>query len=90
MHIMVAFTVRRSSAQTDELIYGEWFNTEKELRDAMQGVTRAIGKRYYCEAKMVNCTQPGCDVDPNPRVITRYDTTTQFRLDRSCCVGSVK
>jgi hypothetical protein len=50
--------------------YGEWFNTEKDLRDAMQWVTRAIGKRYYCEAKMVNCTQPGCDVDPNPRVIT--------------------
>ena len=49
--------------------HGEWFNTEKELRDAMQGVTRAIGKRYYCEAKMSNCTQPGCDVDPNPRVI---------------------
>jgi hypothetical protein len=50
--------------------HGEWFNTEKELRDAMQVVTRAIGKRYYCEAKMVNCTQPGCDVDTNPRVIT--------------------
>jgi hypothetical protein len=50
--------------------YGEWFNTEKELRDAIKGVTRAIGKRYYCEAKMVNCTQPGCDVDPTPRVIT--------------------
>jgi hypothetical protein len=49
--------------------YGEWFNIEKELRDAMKGVTRAIGKRYYCEAKMVNCMQPGCDVDPNPRVI---------------------
>jgi hypothetical protein len=50
--------------------YGEWFNTEKELRDAMKRVTRAIGKRYYCEAKMVNCTQSGCDVDPTPRVIT--------------------
>ena len=50
--------------------YGEWFNTEKELRDAIKGITRAIGKRYYCEAKMVNCTQPGCDVDPTPRVIT--------------------
>jgi hypothetical protein len=50
--------------------HGEWFNTEKELRDAMQVVTRAIGKRYYCEAKMVNCMQPGCDVDPTPRVIT--------------------
>lgn len=50
--------------------YGEWFNTEKELHDAMQVVTRSIGKRYYCESKMVNCTQPGCDVDQNPRVIT--------------------
>jgi hypothetical protein len=50
--------------------YGEWFNSEKELRDAIKGVTRAIGKRYYCEAKMVNCTQSGCDVDPTPRVIT--------------------
>jgi hypothetical protein len=49
--------------------YGEWFNTEKELRDAMQGAKRAIGKRYYCETKMVNCMQPGCDVDPNLRVI---------------------
>jgi hypothetical protein len=49
--------------------YSEWFNTEKELRAAMQGVTRAMGKRYYCEAKMVNCTQPGCDVDQMPRVI---------------------
>jgi hypothetical protein len=50
--------------------HGEWFNTEKELRDTMQGVARAIGKRYYCEAKVVNCTQPGCDIDPTPRVIT--------------------
>ena len=49
--------------------YGAWFNTEKELRDAMPAATRAIGKRYYCEAKMVNCTQPGCDVDPYSRVI---------------------
>jgi hypothetical protein len=50
--------------------YGEWFNAEKDLRDEMQWVTRAIGKRYYCESRMVNCTQPGCDVDPTPRVIT--------------------
>ena len=48
--------------------HGEWFNTEKELRDAMQAVTRAIGKRYYCEAKMLTCTRE-CDVDPNPKVI---------------------
>jgi hypothetical protein len=49
--------------------YGEWFNTEKALRDAMRGVKRNIGKRYYCEAKMVPCTQAGCDVDQTPRVI---------------------
>ena len=49
--------------------YGEWFNTEKELRDAMQKVTRALGKRYYCEAKRVRCTLPACDVDAAPRVI---------------------
>jgi hypothetical protein len=50
--------------------YGEWFDSEKELRASMQGATRALGKRYYCEAKRVRCTQPGCDVDPTPRVIT--------------------
>jgi hypothetical protein len=49
--------------------YSDWFNTEKELRDAMQKVNRALGKRYYCEAKCVQCTEPGCDVDPTPRVI---------------------
>ena len=47
----------------------EWFNTEKALRDSVSGVTRNIGKRYYCEAKMVPCTQAGCDVDQTPRVI---------------------
>jgi hypothetical protein len=57
--------------------YGGWFNTEKELRDAMQGVTRAIGKRYYCEAKMLNCTQPQCDVD----------TTTYIRRYASGRIG---
>ena len=50
--------------------YGEWFNTEKELRDAMQTTTRPMGNRYYCEAKMVPCTQPGCDVDQTPKVIS--------------------
>jgi hypothetical protein len=55
-------------AQTDEPSTTSGSTPKKS--DAMQGVTRAIGKRYYCEAKMVNCTQPGCDVDPTPRVIT--------------------
>jgi hypothetical protein len=49
--------------------YCEWFNTEEALRDAMRGVKRNIGKRYYCEAKMVPCTKAGCDVDQIPRVI---------------------
>jgi hypothetical protein len=49
--------------------YGEWFATERELRDSMRGVTRDIGKRYYCEAKMVACTDARCDVDRKPRVI---------------------
>jgi hypothetical protein len=49
--------------------YSEWFNTEKALRDSMRGITRNIGKRYYCEAKMVPCTQAGCDVDQTPKVI---------------------
>jgi 6-pyruvoyl-tetrahydropterin synthase len=63
-------TYRAKIVSTDgRTEYGEWFNTEKELRDAMQGVTRAIGKRYYCEAKKAQCTEPGCDVDPTPRVI---------------------
>jgi hypothetical protein len=50
--------------------FSDWFDTEKELRDAMQKKNREIGKRYYCEAKMVSCTQPGCDVDQTPRVIS--------------------
>ena len=49
--------------------YGEWFYTEKELRKSMHGVTRALGKRYYCEAKRVPCTERSCNVDPTPRVI---------------------
>jgi hypothetical protein len=48
--------------------YGDWFDSEKELRDSMQGVTRALAKRYYCEAKRVRCTERSCDVDPTPRV----------------------
>ena len=36
--------------------YSDWFNTEKELRDAMQRVNRVLGKRYCCEAKRVQCT----------------------------------
>jgi hypothetical protein len=50
--------------------HSDWFNTEKELRDAMQATTRILGKRYYCEAKTVPCLQEGCDVDQTPRVIS--------------------
>jgi hypothetical protein len=49
--------------------YSDWFNTEQALRDSMRGVIRNIGKRYYCEARMVPCTQLNCDVDQRPRVI---------------------
>jgi hypothetical protein len=49
--------------------YSKWFYTEEALRDSMRGVTRNIGKRYYCEAQMVLCHDPACDVDPKPRVI---------------------
>jgi hypothetical protein len=48
--------------------YGEWFESAPP-RDSMQGVTRALGKRYCCEAKRVRCTERSCDVDPTPRVI---------------------
>jgi len=50
--------------------FSDWFNTEKELRLVMQTTTRQLGKRYYCEAKMVPCIQPDCDVDQTPRVIS--------------------
>jgi hypothetical protein len=49
--------------------YSDWFNTEQALRDSMRGVTRNIGKKYYCEAKMLPCTQAECDADQKPRVI---------------------
>jgi len=49
--------------------YGEWFETEKALRDATPGFGRNIGKRYYCEAKMIPCSQTECDVDQIPKVI---------------------
>jgi len=50
--------------------YSEWFNTEDDLRDSMRGTQRNIGKRYYCEVKMVPCLDPACDVDEKPRVIS--------------------
>ena len=47
--------------------YGDWFSTESELRSVMQRITRPIGNRYYCESKMIACSE--CDVDESPRVI---------------------
>ncbi len=47
--------------------YGEWFGSEAALRSAMSGVARDIGKRYYCEAKMMPCAE--CEVDEKPKVI---------------------
>jgi len=47
--------------------YGEWFGSEAALRSSMSGVTRDIGKRYYCEAKMMHCAE--CEVDEKPKVI---------------------
>jgi hypothetical protein len=47
--------------------YGEWFNTERELHLAMQGMARNIGSRYYCEKKLIACAE--CDVDERAKVI---------------------
>jgi hypothetical protein len=47
--------------------YGEWLGTEADVRAAMQGVTRRLGGRYYCEAKSITC--PDCDTDRPPVVI---------------------
>jgi hypothetical protein len=47
--------------------YGEWFDSEAELRLAMRAVARDIGKKYYCESKMIHCAE--CEVDEAPKVI---------------------
>ena len=47
--------------------YGEWFGSEAMLRGAMSGIARDIGKRYYCEAKLIHCAE--CEVDEDPKVI---------------------
>jgi hypothetical protein len=47
--------------------FGEWFESEAALRSAMSTVARDIGKRYYCEAKIIHCAQ--CAADENPKVI---------------------
>jgi len=47
--------------------YGEWLRTESDVRAAMGALTRAIGVRYYCEAKPITC--PECEINEAPRVI---------------------
>jgi len=41
--------------------YGDWFHSEAALRSAMREVARHIGKRYYCEVKIIRCAE--CEVD---------------------------
>jgi hypothetical protein len=47
--------------------YGEWFQSEALLRASMSAVARDIGKRYYCETKLIHCAE--CEVDEKPQVI---------------------
>jgi hypothetical protein len=47
--------------------YGDWFSTESDLRSAIQKETRLIGSRYYCESKMLTCSE--CDINEGPKVI---------------------
>jgi 6-pyruvoyl-tetrahydropterin synthase len=48
--------------------YGDWFESEATLRSAMKEVARQIGKRYYCETKMIHCAE--CEADESPKVIS--------------------
>lgn len=50
--------------------FSDWFDTEEELGSAMQMTKRQVGKRYYCESKLVGCLDPQCDVDETIRVIS--------------------
>jgi hypothetical protein len=56
-------------AQGGTIEYGEWFNTEVDLRASMGPIARHLGKRYYCEASMVPCAHAECNVDQTPKVI---------------------
>jgi 6-pyruvoyl-tetrahydropterin synthase len=55
------------AASNGTIEYGDWFDSETALRSAMKEVARHIGKRYYCEAKLIHCAQ--CEADESPRVI---------------------
>lgn len=46
--------------------YSEWFNTQEELRNAMERTHRDDTKIYDCEGKRVRCTNPDCDADETP------------------------
>ena len=48
--------------------YGEWFDTESQVKAAMRNLVRGLGTRYYCETKMITC--PECKVDERPKVIS--------------------
>ena len=52
---------------TGPIEYGEWFDSEAELRLAMRQVARDIGKKYYCESKTIHCAE--CETDEAPKVI---------------------
>lgn len=47
--------------------YGEWFSSESDLRSAMKERPRLLGRRYYCESKIITCAE--CDVNEGPKVI---------------------
>jgi hypothetical protein len=48
--------------------YGEWFGTESDLRAAMVGVVRELGKKYYCETTKISCT--ACDAGGSAAVVS--------------------
>jgi len=48
--------------------YGDWFGTESDVRAAMRSLARDLGKRYYCEMKMITCFE--CDADEPAKVIS--------------------
>ena len=37
--------------------FGAWYASEAEVQAAMQGVKRALGKRYYCESMPIACAE---------------------------------
>jgi hypothetical protein len=64
------YEYRAKIVDGDQVQYSDWFDTEDALHAAMRHVTRDINKLCFCEARMVQCTEQGCDVDRTPRVIS--------------------